>query len=78
MRNLGCSKSGLINRLKNCKAMEIEKQPLDELLKSYKIQLKVSLEALDDSEKFSVNSFRLRTQIACYRTFITELEEVIK
>ena len=55
----------------------MEKQPLDELLKTYKVRLKTSLKMLDETEA-ERDKERLRIQIACYRTFIEELEEAIQ
>jgi len=56
----------------------MEKQPLDELLKTYKVRLKTALFMLDDlKEKDEETRKRLTVKIGCYRTFINELEEVL-
>jgi len=56
----------------------MEKQPLDELLKTYKIRLKTVLFMLDGlNEKDEDTIKRLTVKIGCYRTFINELEEVL-
>lgn len=55
----------------------MQKQPLDELLKTYKIKLKVSLEILDE-RRTEVQKSEIRIKIGLYREFIHELEEVIK
>ena len=55
----------------------MEKQPFNELLKTYKIRLKNVLVILDDCTN-ELDRIRVRSQIACYRTFIIELEEAMQ
>ena len=56
----------------------MEKQPFDELLKTYKVKLKILLSDLNECESGTHNQNRIRTQIACYREFITELKEAMQ
>jgi len=55
----------------------MEKQPLDELLKTYKVRLKVILNEMDSDDNSNEWKEILRIKLACYRTFINELEEVL-
>lgn len=55
----------------------MEKQPLDELLRTYKVRVKVILTDMDSDDSSIEWREVLRIKLACYRTFIQELEEVM-
>jgi len=56
----------------------MEKQPLDELLKTYKIRVKVILVSMDEEVTTEAWKEVCRIKLACYRTFIIELEEAMQ
>ena len=56
----------------------MEKQPFDELLKTYKIRVKVVLGMMDEDTTTDDWKEVLRIKLACYRTFINELEDITK
>jgi len=56
----------------------MEKQPLDELLKTYKIRVKVVLVSMDEEVTTEAWKEVCRIKLACYRTFINELEEAMQ
>jgi hypothetical protein len=56
----------------------MQQQPFDELLRTYKIRVKVILGMMDEDATTEDWKEVCRIKLACYRTFINELEEAMQ